>query len=66
MSIVDLGPKAYFRYRVDCRNNPQANRVFLETIQDWAEENKIVCTLLPGSAYFVQEKDAIWFTLKWL
>lgn len=39
--------------------------VLMETVQDWVKETNFKCIIVPGAVYVPEEKDAIWFVLKW-
>jgi hypothetical protein len=62
MTLIDLGERAIYRYRV---NVDFYSKIPLEHVQNWVQEHDIQCALVPGVAFFHSEKDAIMFILRW-
>ena len=63
MTVIDFGPdiQTSYRYRVDT-----SSRVLrLEEVRVWADHQNIRCSILPGLAFFYDEKDVILFLLRW-
>lgn len=62
MKVIDLGPKAIYRWRVEV---PWPNTVRLDTVENWIIENNIRAAAIPGLVFFSYEKDATMFILRW-
>lgn len=62
MQVIDLGSKSFYRWRVEV---PRHNKSPWEDVKKWASDREINCTIIPGLAFFREERDAILFVLTW-
>ena len=63
MTVLDLGldKQLSYRYRVDT----SGRLLPLEELRVWADNQNISCAILPGLAFFHNEKDVTLFLLRW-
>lgn len=62
MRVSNLGPDKLFPWRVDV---PRENMSSMDEVKQWTKDRKISCVLIPGLAFFSEERDAILFVLRW-
>lgn len=62
MTVIDLGPKAIYRWRVEI---PRGNMTSVDDFRDWLTETKINAAWVPGLIFFHEEKHVIHFILRW-
>ena len=63
MKVADFGDRGNaYRYRVSI---PYSNKTPLIEVLNWVKENRIQCHMLPGCAYFHNERDVVHFILRW-
>jgi hypothetical protein len=62
MKVYDLGLKATYRWRVEV---PYNNKTLLNDVVSWIEQNQIKGGVVPGLAFFHDERDVIRFILMW-
>ena len=62
MKLIKLNSLITYKFRVDI---PKENRALLSEVTDWATEMNIDAIIAQRSSYFKNEKDAIWFILRW-
>ena len=63
--IVDVGsddPWYPYRYRI---NVPRTNKTKISDVITWANETGFKCAVIPGAVFVHDEKDAVWFLLRW-
>ena len=55
-------PMYPYKYRIEL---PRDNLTLIETVKDWATDTGFKCMVIQGAVYVHNEKDAIWFVLRW-
>ena len=57
MKVHDFGDTdTAYRYRVQI---PHSNKTPLTELIEWLKENRIRCNIMPGCAYFHNERDVV-------
>lgn len=62
MRVIDLGPNAIYRYRVEL---PRENKTPVDDFRDWLTETKMAAAWVPGIIFFQEEKHVTHFILRW-
>ena len=63
MTVIDFGPDKHISHRY--RVNTSSLVLRLEEVRVWADHQNIRCSILPGLAFFHDEKDVTLFLLRW-
>lgn len=63
MTVIDFGTNKDISYRY--RVNTSDRLLRLEEVRDWADNQNISCTIIPGLAFFHYEPDVTLFLLRW-
>lgn len=63
MRVIDLGSDKHISYRY--RVNTSDRLLRLDVVRTWANHNNISCAIIPGVAFFKNEKDVTLFLLRW-
>ena len=51
-----------YKFRIEI---PYTNLTQVEDVKDWATDTGFDCIITPGIVYVPEEKDAVWFILRW-
>lgn len=62
MRVIDLGPAATYRWRVEV---PRDNKTPVDDFRDWLRETEIPAAWVPGLIFFREEQHVTHFILRW-